>query len=90
MKPHLNTSAVYTRLDGRSLSAPPEFLVPLSDVTCDSGESAMLSCKVCGRPRPTVSWRGPNQNHLTNNERFSITYRWETHLSADLWVGAVL
>ncbi|XP_024113671.1 triple functional domain protein isoform X3 [Oryzias melastigma] len=54
--------------------APPEFLVPLSDVTCDSGESAMLSCKVCGRPRPTVSWRGPNQNHLTNNERFSITY----------------
>ncbi|XP_077364272.1 triple functional domain protein isoform X1 [Festucalex cinctus] len=53
---------------------PPEFLVPLSDVTCDNGESVTLRCKVCGRPRATVTWRGPNQTNLVNNGRFSITY----------------
>nr|XP_057902601.1 triple functional domain protein isoform X3 [Doryrhamphus excisus] len=53
---------------------PPEFLVPLSDVTCDNRESVTLRCKVCGRPRATVAWRGPNQSNLTNNGRFSITY----------------
>uniref|UniRef100_A0A669E3Z2 non-specific serine/threonine protein kinase n=1 Tax=Oreochromis niloticus TaxID=8128 RepID=A0A669E3Z2_ORENI len=53
---------------------PPEFLVPLSDVTCDNGESVTLRCKVCGRPRATVSWKGPNQSNLTNNGHFSIAY----------------
>lgn len=54
---------------------PPEFLVPLADVTCDSGESVTLRCKVCGRPRATVTWKGPNQTNLANNGRFSIAYR---------------
>uniref|UniRef100_A0A672ZBR8 non-specific serine/threonine protein kinase n=1 Tax=Sphaeramia orbicularis TaxID=375764 RepID=A0A672ZBR8_9TELE len=53
---------------------PPEFLVPLSDVTCDNGESVTLRCKVCGRPRATVTWKGPNQTNLANNGHFSITY----------------
>uniref|UniRef100_UPI0037E9BC8D triple functional domain protein isoform X2 n=1 Tax=Semicossyphus pulcher TaxID=241346 RepID=UPI0037E9BC8D len=53
---------------------PPEFLVPLSDVTCDNGESVTLRCKVCGRPRAAVTWKGPNQSNLTNNGHFSITY----------------
>lgn len=56
-------------------SVPPEFLVPLSDVTCDNGESVTLRCKVCGRPRATVTWRGPNQSNLANNGHFSIAYR---------------
>ncbi|KAM6899822.1 triple functional domain protein-like [Xenentodon cancila] len=54
--------------------APPEFLVPLSDVTCDNGESVTLRCKVCGRPRASVTWKGPNQSSLTNNGHFSIAY----------------
>ncbi|XP_051245578.1 triple functional domain protein isoform X5 [Dicentrarchus labrax] len=53
---------------------PPEFLVPLSDVTCDNGESVTLRCKVCGRPRAAVTWKGPNQSNLTNNGHFSIAY----------------
>ncbi|XP_056154644.1 triple functional domain protein isoform X2 [Lampris incognitus] len=53
---------------------PPEFLVPLTDVTCDNGESVTLRCKVCGRPRATVTWKGPNQSSLTNNGHFSIAY----------------
>uniref|UniRef100_A0A8C3G936 non-specific serine/threonine protein kinase n=1 Tax=Cyclopterus lumpus TaxID=8103 RepID=A0A8C3G936_CYCLU len=53
---------------------PPEFLVPLSDVTCDNGESVTLRCKVCGRPRASVAWKGPDQSNLTNNGHFSIAY----------------
>lgn len=58
-----------------SAPVPPEFLVPLADVTCDSGESVTLRCKVCGRPRATVAWKGPDQSNLANNGRFSIAYR---------------
>ncbi|KAM4724714.1 triple functional domain protein isoform 8-T8 [Anableps anableps] len=54
--------------------APPDFLVPLSDVTCDNGESVTLRCKVCGRPRAAVTWRGPNESSLTSNGHFSIAY----------------
>ncbi|KAI4817912.1 hypothetical protein KUCAC02_011284, partial [Chaenocephalus aceratus] len=53
---------------------PPEFLVPLSDVTCDDAESVTLRCKVCGRPRPTVTWKGPDQSNLSNNGHFSSAY----------------
>lgn len=49
--------------------------MPLADVTCDSGESATLRCKVCGRPRATVAWKGPNQSNLAGSGRFSTTYR---------------
>lgn len=50
--------------------------MPLSDVTCDKGECVTLRCKVCGRPKATVSWKGPDQNTLTNNGHFSIAYRY--------------
>ncbi|KAL6457019.1 hypothetical protein MHYP_G00339820 [Metynnis hypsauchen] len=53
---------------------PPEMLVPLSDVTCDKGECVTLRCKVCGRPKATITWKGPDQNTLTNNGHFSIAY----------------
>ncbi|KAM6973969.1 triple functional domain protein isoform 4-T4 [Tautogolabrus adspersus] len=67
----LNPNYIY---DVLPLSVPPEFLAPLSDVTCDNGESVTLRCKVCGRPRASVTWKGPNQSNLNNNGHFSITY----------------
>uniref|UniRef100_A0A3Q3F7C9 Trio Rho guanine nucleotide exchange factor b n=1 Tax=Labrus bergylta TaxID=56723 RepID=A0A3Q3F7C9_9LABR len=54
--------------------APPEFLIPVSDVACESGSSVTLKCKVCGRPRATVTWRGPDNNTLSNSGNYSITY----------------
>ncbi|XP_057691051.1 triple functional domain protein isoform X1 [Corythoichthys intestinalis] len=54
--------------------APPEFLIPLCDVACESGESVTLRCKISGRPRATVTWRGPDNNTLSNNGQYSITY----------------
>ncbi|XP_014864173.1 triple functional domain protein-like [Poecilia latipinna] len=54
--------------------APPEFLIPLSDASCESGDSVTLRCKVCGRPRAAVSWRGPDNSILSNNGHYSVTY----------------
>ncbi|XP_053260241.1 kalirin isoform X10 [Podarcis raffonei] len=45
----------------------PEFLVPLVDITCLLGDTVMLQCKVCGRPKPTITWKGPDQNILDND-----------------------
>uniref|UniRef100_A0A672GP11 non-specific serine/threonine protein kinase n=1 Tax=Salarias fasciatus TaxID=181472 RepID=A0A672GP11_SALFA len=54
--------------------APPEFLVPLGDASCESGDSVSLRCKVCGRPRATVTWRGPDNITLSNSGCYSMTY----------------
>lgn len=59
-----------------SFPVPPEILVPLSDVTCDKGECVTLRCKVCGRPKAAVTWKGPDQSTLSNNGHFSIAYRY--------------
>lgn len=56
-------------------SVAPEFLVPLSDVVCAFGETVVLCCKVCGRPKPSVTVKGPDQNLVTSNSRFTIDIR---------------
>uniref|UniRef100_A0A8C2JXN5 Rho guanine nucleotide exchange factor 25 n=1 Tax=Cyprinus carpio TaxID=7962 RepID=A0A8C2JXN5_CYPCA len=43
----------------------PEFLTPLADVTCALGETVVLCCKVCARPKPTVTLKGPDQITLS-------------------------
>uniref|UniRef100_A0A7N8YQX3 non-specific serine/threonine protein kinase n=1 Tax=Mastacembelus armatus TaxID=205130 RepID=A0A7N8YQX3_9TELE len=53
----------------------PEFLVPLSDVVCAFGETVVLCCKVCGRPKPSITLKGPDQNPVTSNSRFTIDIR---------------
>ncbi|XP_059417381.1 kalirin isoform X2 [Carassius carassius] len=53
----------------------PEFLTPLVDVTCVLGETVVLCCKVCARPKPTITLKGPDQSLLVNNNRFTINIR---------------
>nr|XP_009302725.2 kalirin isoform X2 [Danio rerio] len=53
----------------------PEFLTPLTDVTCALGETVVLCCKVCARPKPTITLKGPDQSLLANNNRFTINIR---------------
>ncbi|NXD43395.1 KALRN protein, partial [Copsychus sechellarum] len=55
------------------LTVAPEFLVPLVDITCLLGDTVMLQCKVCGRPKPTITWKGPDQNIL-DNDNSTATY----------------
>ncbi|XP_029691129.1 kalirin isoform X2 [Takifugu rubripes] len=53
----------------------PEFLNPLSDVVCAFGETVVLGCKVCGRPKPSVTLKGPDQNPVTSSSRFTVDIR---------------
>ncbi|XP_029566800.1 kalirin isoform X2 [Salmo trutta] len=53
----------------------PEFLISLADVTCAFGETVVLCCKVCGRPKPNITLKGPDQSPLVNNSRFTINIR---------------
>uniref|UniRef100_A0A3P8YC19 non-specific serine/threonine protein kinase n=1 Tax=Esox lucius TaxID=8010 RepID=A0A3P8YC19_ESOLU len=53
----------------------PEFLISLADVTCAFGETVVLCCKVCGRPKPYITLKGPDQNPVVNNSRFTINIR---------------
>ncbi|NWY92780.1 KALRN protein, partial [Loxia curvirostra] len=55
------------------VTVAPEFLVPLVDITCLLGDTVMLQCKVCGRPKPTITWKGPDQNIL-DNDNSTATY----------------
>uniref|UniRef100_A0AAY4EB72 non-specific serine/threonine protein kinase n=1 Tax=Denticeps clupeoides TaxID=299321 RepID=A0AAY4EB72_9TELE len=49
------------------VSLAPEFLIPLSDVTCAFGETVVLCCKVCGRPKPKITLKGPDQSLIVNS-----------------------
>uniref|UniRef100_A0A8C2J521 non-specific serine/threonine protein kinase n=1 Tax=Cyprinus carpio TaxID=7962 RepID=A0A8C2J521_CYPCA len=59
----------------RACVLAPEFLTPLADVTCALGETVVLCCKVCARPKPTITLKGPDQSLLVNNNRFTINIR---------------
>ncbi|XP_007420433.1 triple functional domain protein [Python bivittatus] len=52
---------------------PPEFIIPLSEMTCETGETVILKCKVCGRPKASVTWKGPDHNTLSNDSHYSIS-----------------
>lgn len=61
-------------------AASPEFLIPVADVACESGDTVTLRCKICSRPRATVTWRGPDNSARSNSGRYSTTYRWQHEL----------
>ncbi|XP_043921535.1 triple functional domain protein [Protopterus annectens] len=62
----LNPSYIY--------DVPPELIIPLGEVTCNAGETATLRCKFCGRPKPLITWKGPDQNILNSDGHYSIMY----------------
>uniref|UniRef100_A0A8C3SSC7 non-specific serine/threonine protein kinase n=1 Tax=Chelydra serpentina TaxID=8475 RepID=A0A8C3SSC7_CHESE len=57
---------------------PPEFIIPLGEVTCETGETIVFRCKVCGRPKASVTWKGPDHNTLSNDSHYSISYRYSS------------
>ncbi|NXR42971.1 KALRN protein, partial [Zosterops hypoxanthus] len=68
-----NTSMEVLCVSPCFFTVAPEFLVPLVDITCLLGDTVMLQCKVCGRPKPTITWKGPDQNIL-DNDNSTATY----------------
>ncbi|XP_069075741.1 triple functional domain protein isoform X2 [Pleurodeles waltl] len=52
----------------------PVFILPLSEVACESGETVLFRCKVCGCPKASITWKGPCKNSLTSDGHFFIEY----------------
>ena len=52
----------------------PLFKQDLSSVVVDVGGTAVFTCRVCGRPRPTVIWHGPNKTELVGGPRVALSY----------------
>lgn len=50
------------------------FQEELHDYTVEAGSVAVLTCRVCGRPRPTVTWRGPDQAVMVSSRSVKIVY----------------
>ncbi|XP_048363557.1 triple functional domain protein isoform X4 [Sphaerodactylus townsendi] len=53
---------------------PPEFIIPLSEIRCEVGETVILQCKICGRPKASLTWKGPDHNTLSNDSHYSLSY----------------
>lgn len=66
-------------------TVPPEFVIPLSEMTCETGETVILKCKVCGRPKASITWKGPDHNILSNDSHYSISCRYWASLHRDLY-----
>uniref|UniRef100_A0A674J004 non-specific serine/threonine protein kinase n=1 Tax=Terrapene triunguis TaxID=2587831 RepID=A0A674J004_9SAUR len=56
------------------VSVKVNFIIPLGEVTCETGETIVFRCKVCGRPKASVTWKGPDHNTLSNDSHYSILY----------------
>ena len=52
----------------------PTFQDTLSDMYVREGDSLLLTCHVCGRPRPTITWRGPDRMVLRNSDTVNMAY----------------
>lgn len=55
-------------------AVPPEFVVPLAEAVCDRGDSVTLRCKICGQPKASFCWRGPDQSTLSSGGRYTLTH----------------
>ncbi|TRY92866.1 hypothetical protein DNTS_031812, partial [Danionella cerebrum] len=55
-------------------AVPPEFVVQLMDIVCERGESVTLRCKICGQPKASTCWRGPDQSTLSNAGRYTLAH----------------
>uniref|UniRef100_A0A8D2J1C1 Trio Rho guanine nucleotide exchange factor n=1 Tax=Varanus komodoensis TaxID=61221 RepID=A0A8D2J1C1_VARKO len=49
-------------------------IIILFETTCEIGETVILKCRVCGRPKASVTWKAPDHSTLSNGSRHSISY----------------
>lgn len=54
--------------------AGPIIQQPLVDVILHAGETAVFTCKICGRPRPNVTWKSPDSSVISPGPRVTLTH----------------
>lgn len=52
----------------------PSVQQPLSSVTVQAGDIASLTCRICGRPRPNISWHFQDTIPLNSGPRIALSY----------------
>ncbi|XP_072033105.1 kalirin-like [Amphiura filiformis] len=55
-----------------AFEAAPQFIEPIVSQCLIEGETAKLTCRASGRPRPPVIWKGPNSTVLLPNYRLMM------------------
>ena len=52
----------------------PSIVTPLTNVMVQAGGTATFTCRVCGRPRPNVTWTFNNNISVVTDYRTDIAY----------------
>src|SRR5688572_20260849 len=53
----------------------PSFLQPLSTMSVVVGGTAVIKCRICGRPRPAIAWTGPDEKVIaTSSCNLTLSY----------------
>ncbi|XP_070187688.1 kalirin-like [Littorina saxatilis] len=56
---------------------PPIVQQPLTSIIVQAGDTVTFTCKICGRPRPTISWRYQDSNPITPGPHAMLLYNEE-------------
>ncbi|KAK3082713.1 hypothetical protein FSP39_003330 [Pinctada imbricata] len=52
----------------------PSVLQPLTNVSVQAGDTATLTCRICGRPRPKLTWRFNDSIPVIRGSRVDLKY----------------
>ena len=52
----------------------PSIHAPLTSIMVQASDTAILTCRICGRPRPSITWKFKDSTPLIPDARTLITY----------------
>ncbi|WAR10797.1 KALRN-like protein, partial [Mya arenaria] len=67
----------------------PSLVTPLSSFTVQAGESAVFTCRICGHPRPNVTWTFNSNIYVVPDHRTITAYREDGVISQVTAAGSV-
>lgn len=53
---------------------PPIIQQPLTSITVQAGSTVTFTCRICGRPRPTLSWHFQDNTPIPVNRQAVLMY----------------
>ena len=68
-----------------NFESAPLFSVPISDVVLRVNETATFTCRVCGKPKPTVTWKGPEDRIIISGPGVHMSYTDDGVATLQVW-----
>ena len=56
------------------VEVPPIIQQPLTSLTVQAGETATLTCRLCGKPRPLVTWHYNDTQITGHSQKVKVMY----------------